>query len=201
MSTLSVGDRAFRAFRSEYYHHEVWQRGLKHDGVDSSAEVLQCGYLDCPIHTHSRIAVEPLTDETALFGVGSVLGICYTAVDAFDWHTDESGDAGPHAGWLVSVSFGASATFEYKAPVSAKGVAPDVFSVNLRHGDCLFSNGGVLEHRIAAVDHDRAPESFKEVAGQGIARLNLQIRKYGVSDAHTCNALRAEAASDAPCDT
>jgi len=83
---------------------------------------------------------------------------------------------------------GAPATFEYKSPTTKKHPST-VYSIEIGHGDCLFSNGGVLEHRVAKIHSDRTPAEFTAVAGPDISRLNLQIRKYGVSNDHTYNAL------------
>ena len=95
-------------------------------------------------------------------------------------------------GWLVSASFGASATFEYKAPTLESQITTtpaEICSVVVKHGDCLFLNGAVLEHRIAAVHANEMPERFRREANKTVVRLNLQIRKFGVSDKHTFNAL------------
>jgi len=96
---------------------------------------------------------------------------------------------GLHAGWIMSISFGAPATFEWKEPTRGPKYPPKVYSVEVHHGDCLFSNGGVLEHRVAKVHSDRVPMEFAAVAGPDVSRLNLQIRKYGVSNDHTYNAI------------
>ena len=39
----------------------------------------------------------------------SVMGIGYHPTDSFRWHTDMAGDDG----WVLSISLGAAATFEY----------------------------------------------------------------------------------------
>ena len=38
-----------------------------------------------------------------------MLGIGYRTTDSFRWHTDMAGDDG----WVLSISLGATATFEY----------------------------------------------------------------------------------------
>merc|ERR1711918_292392 len=95
-----------------------WRLGLTDGkkGLSALTYTVHHRYLMCPRITDSRIAVEkePKRNDIADFAVGSVLGITYGPDDTFYWHTDESGDGGYHAGWIMSISMGAPATFEYK---------------------------------------------------------------------------------------
>jgi len=194
LTCLGAGDRAFREFRTTYYDEAKWKQAMgvtpEKPGLSARLYAVHHRHLMCPEITNSRTAVEEMKSKSqaATFAVGSILGITYGPEDTFYWHTDESGDAGEHAGWLMSISMGAPATFEYKTP-TVSSIPATVYSVEVRHGDCLFSNGGVLEHRVAAVHSDRVPPEFAAIAGPSISRLNLQIRKYGVDDDYTYNAI------------
>eukprot|EP00656_Telonema_subtile_P040621 TRINITY_DN45708_c0_g1_i1.p1 TRINITY_DN45708_c0_g1~~TRINITY_DN45708_c0_g1_i1.p1 ORF type:complete len:151 (+),score=34.31 TRINITY_DN45708_c0_g1_i1:267-719(+) len=110
--------------------------------------------------------------------VGSVLGICYGEEDGLGWHTDKSGEAGGGDGWLLSTSFGATASFEYRSPSLQDG-SVCCYPLQLRHGDALLMNAGVLQHRVAGVSPGSTDQGFVEAArGTQVRRLNLQLRPH-----------------------
>ena len=138
----------------------------------------------------SGAAAAPAATPTADFA--SVLGIGYRSTDSFRWHTDMAGDDG----WVLSISLGATATFEYlprvadSARLRAQALAEDeAISVPLECGDCLLFHGGFLPHRVAGCASELPPAFSRWSAGTGLARLNLQVRLYGHSEEHALSSL------------
>ena len=122
----------------------------------------------------------------------SVMGTGYHPTDSFRWHTDMAGDDG----WVLSISLGATATFEYlprvadSARLRAQALAEDeAISVPLECGDCLLFHGGFLPHRVAGCASELPPAFSRWSAGTGLARLNLQVRLYGHSEEHALSSL------------
>ena len=114
----------------------------------------------------------------------SVLAIGYKAADTFRWHTDLAGEDG----WVCSISCGSTATFEYipaAAPSAMRRAralshGDEVVRIEVASGDCLLFHGGLLAHRIAAVDHDTGDEAMRRHCHMApYLRLNLQVRVYG----------------------
>ena len=118
----------------------------------------------------------------------SVLAIGYRPTDTFRWHTDLAGEDG----WVCSISVGATAVFEYlptPAPSALRRAraysdGEGVVKVEVGSGDALLFHGGLLAHRLSAVEPQ--PDAAK-LAGCHMApyvRLNLQVRVFG-ADADT----------------
>ena len=162
-----------------------WDRGLREAPLVCEEESGLVKHMRCPVPQAEATGPQGENRESVglqvdTFEVGSVLGISYEEDDSFYWHTDKSLEGGHGDGWLLSVSFGETATFEYKSPTMRDGSAT-CFSVAVEHGDALLINAGILQHRVKEVRRGTS-EEFAAMPGSDTKtptrRLNLQIRRH-----------------------
>lgn len=113
----------------------------------------------------------------------SVLAIGYRPTDSFRWHTDLAGEDG----WVCSISVGATAVFEYLPTPSpsalrrarARAEGEEVVRVEVGSGDALLFHGGLLAHRLSAVEPQPDAAQLAGCHMEPYVRLNLQVRVFG----------------------
>ena len=176
-----VGHRVYTEYIRDFHDAAQWEAGLEGEAFVCDEEKGLVAHMKCPMPPASHddeAKTEQQPGDT--FEVGSVLGISYQADDSFYWHTDKSIEGGYGDGWLLSVSFGETAVFEYKSPTMRDGSAT-CYTLQVEHGDGLLINAGILQHRVKEVLRGSSDE-FAAMPGSDVEaptrRLNLQIRRH-----------------------